>query len=545
LSVAAVPAATIAYQTYNALNESSDAAARAASYASFIRTEAKTDPVYALYLLGSDDALDVFNIEDHFFVMQQAMVALLDTGYPTGFEAASLQDADVAGSPSAQPQADSVPVTFDQKHSSLVIGDAALAPLEFVPVAVEPNVWCVSPDGALLAYASDRLVYVYALGSMTTPSVLYGNSERVTALSIDDAQVHARTESGATVTWERPFLPRMTSRSTTAVENCSMAMGDEGVIVAFVENSHVVISGHGTERSLTLPAGQQPSQRLALSPDGARVAVVTEGDAGMQSVLVMNVADGTVQATASLEHPVIGAAFSNDGSEVALACSDGGGITCVNVADGTVRSSEESGLVGFAVAPYQGGYVLVDAYGTALVYDADLHVASQMMSLEPIAVPPKQLAIAEDQGLAFVANRGGNSSTGCARLNLGDGSQAIFLLPTNDGMVSNTSVAVSADGALVAFGYPDGTVTVWDARKMNQLCRKSMIAEQVSGLMFSQDGTALHAVGGSGTVYELDIREDLASYDASDYEATWQRYRDRGAAIRADLEALGLDVSFH
>ncbi|MDO5118714.1 MAG: toll/interleukin-1 receptor domain-containing protein [Coriobacteriales bacterium] len=542
VGAAAIPVAKGAFDVYQGITDSSDKNAQAAAYASFLRAETKTDPAYALYLLDDEAALGVFDPEEHFIIMQQAMMGLYATNYPSGYWKAGSAEATQASSYVQSQVADDSLVTV-RTDGRVLVHNATTGADESFLVDGKPDAWCTSASGGEVVVAADHLAYVYVIGSLVEPAVLRGNMERIESVGMDGRTIYALTERGNVVTWENPFLPSVTQRPGSAVTNAVVAEGAHGPVAAFIDGQQLVLSADGTEHMVDLAPYGAIQQYFSFSPEADRLAVLVRDDAGANAVCVVEVPSGRVLNSYALDVPVYGLCFAKDGASVVLARSDYGGIACVSLADGTVTYSEESGLIGYNVVPYRDGYVLSDVYGEYVLYNAQMKLASDVLLLMSVNVPARQVAVCDNQGFAFTAHRGGNHMMGCTRVRLADGTYSMITVPTNDGMVSNTSVATSADGSLVALGYPDGSINVWDAQHLDMVYWQRQLAEQVSAVAFSGDGRTLYALGGTGSVYTFDLGSALDFYDSNDYPGTWQRYVEQGEKLRGKLEEMGLGIS--
>jgi WD40 repeat protein len=82
-----------------------------------------------------------------------------------------------------------------------------------------------------------------------------------------------------------------------------------------------------------------------------------------------------------------------------------------------------------------------------------------------------------------------------------------------DGPGSLTRLAFSADGALLAGGGQDGTVTVWDMASGRVLARLERKGTQVSGLSFSPDGRTLAVALLPGAGPEAEAEGGLLLWD--------------------------------
>lgn len=529
-------------------NEESDS--RAAGYIAFVRGEIETNPAYALSLLsdsslvGTQDSPSALDPDRHALLMEEAMLDLLAVNYPEDFDKSGSPDAErIKGLTNQGPA--NVEISTDEGDGRVSITDLERGIQHEVVVSGPLSCWAVDEQGDYVALAADREVYLYDVDGYTDVVSLSGNHEPVDSLRFYDGNVCAITEKGNVITWDNPLMARSTDRMGNAVIEADLEVDADGnPIGVFLDGGRLVVCGREGERAFSLPHPDgTPVGLLALSHDGSKVALAIDDVDDEHWLCVIDVASGELLLDIEMSPRLEGVTFSKDDTSVVGACMDGSGLVEVSVADGTMAQSDPSDFIGYTVVPYRDGYLLSGDLGQAIVYDGNLKPRTETFMLHNILAPAKQLAVSEDQGYAFMASRGGNHSIGCARANLANGELHEFALPTDDGMVSNTSVVTNADGSLVAFGYPDGSVRIWTTDDMDLVYEGRSMGEQVSALAFSTDGRTLHAMGGSGTLYDLEVGPMLEAFDSSDRYATWFRYVDMANAIEERLDSIGMGAN--
>ena len=148
------------------------------------------------------------------------------------------------------------------------------------------------------------------------------------------------------------------------------------------------------------------------------------------------------------------------------------------------------------------------------------------------------LADAEN-GYLFTVNRGGAHTYGCSRFTVAANRVNLFAIPEMEHTDANTAAALSGDGKYVAFGYPNGTVWVYEEKGMYPVFNYSGLGESVSAIRFANGG--LYVLGGAGNVYrvEMPALELTDSEDAirTNWQALISRLTEKKNAYIAGLPA--------
>ena len=171
-------------------------------------------------------------------------------------------------------------------------------------------------------------------------------------------------------------------------------------------------------------------------------------------------------------------------------------------------------------------------------FGSDLRRQTDWTEITLQCLPAKQLAVSDLYGTVFAACRGGNTIAGCRRINLETGEIHRLALEAEEGMPSSNCVAVSMDGEFVAYGFPNGRVTVWSADTLNKLLVQQPAAEPIIALRFEKDG--LNALGKSGTVYRIEFGGLVRKVEAETVTEYWNAYAQKAAAIHRRMYELGL-----
>lgn len=533
---AAVVTAIVGAGVLPQLLDQTDAAYRADAVLGTARDVAEYDPVAAMSILSSPSWLDP---AEDLFSMQRMMVALEGVHFPAAFY--GRDTAEAAGFRALPPGGESPRFTVSPSATSgrLLVHDAERGTTGQVLVACAPADWAIDGDGRFLAVAAANKAYLWDLAAGLAPMELAYNHEDIERIGFAEGQVYALTAKGNVVLWDNPVLARQADRGP--LSDGTLFTGADGrVAAAYIDGTNLILDDGGGETEIPLPADGSLGGQVAVSPDGRSAAVpYTPADSPEDHVLIVDLAGRAVLADHPAGSDISGLAFSADGGAVLAACIDGSGIVRIDLADGGLAFSEPSGAQNTLVARCGDTYLATDAGGWATRYDAGLNQMGDPFRVARVSVPLKQIAIAEEQGYVFTANRGGNQLSGCARTRLSDHAQHIFLPAADDSVVSSTAVALSPDGQFVAFGYPNGQVCVWDASAMNLVWSGHHISESICALALSAEGQ-VHALGASGSLYALDAGP-LAAVPGEDGAAEyWKRYTDEALEIHRKMVDLGL-----
>ena len=497
---------------------------------------AEYDPIAAMSLLSMPELYDPHLV----FVMQQLMVELDSVHLPVSFyPAASHEAAGYRSLPAAKTNS-RFTVDISSTNGKVYILDLKLNTTKQLLLSCRPSDYCFSSDNRYLAVAAANKAAVYDLHGSLFPVALSYNFEDIQQIGFADNQVFVVTVTGNVVIWDNPITPKIHSRN---LNEGSVFSGDNGYACAvYIDGTDLIYNNNNIEKIIPLSVdGKFDLHQITVSHDHRLAAAAySTNDSDVDYILVLDLINERIISDYSAESVIGDLVFSLDDKTIVAACYDGKGIVKIGLMSGEIEFSNPSGFQNFTITTYRDMYLVTDINGWMMKYSAELGQIGDLFRVIPISVPAKQLAVSEKYGVAFTANRGGNTFTGCARTGLSSGRQDLFILPADQTMFSNTSVTVSHDGNYVAFGYPSGQVRVFEVRCMSMLWKNDSIAESVCALSFSGDDKSIHALGASGTLYTLKA-ENLAVVPEEDQlTAYWQGYIDKAVDKHQSMYALGL-----
>ena len=485
------------------------------------------DPVAAINTAESMD--DSYLSVTSYYSLSMNAVRLLDARLPDRVLCAD--DSDYSAF-SAASTVSSSPL-FDLKLSgtsgSLIFTDLSSGVCRTLntPSPVDHFAW--STDGKMLLFSAGSRIYLCSPGKRLAPIQLSENFEPVRELKFVESDgltyAAALTEHDTLLMWESPFPEKLSSRRDI---NYGIFLDDDTVV--YTDGSDIIIREADTETVFTpYPDRTIKSPSWSVSDDGKKIAVLAEGDSDTL-ISVISLTDGSVCTEVQPAVTATALAFSDDGRSL-YASAFGCGIMCIDTASGEVACGTEE-MYFQNIARYGKRWVLIDYNGAAVIFDSQLQKILDAGSINQVFMPAFSLAVNADAGYLYTANRGGASTFGCSRFNLNTGEINLFIVPRLSKIDSNTAVGLSDDGAFVAFGYPDGTVRVYEQEHMYLVYERRCAAESVSALKFSADNTTIRVLGESGNIYSAELPlYELMTGDAS-AAANWAAMKEQLTDLR-------------
>ena len=389
----------------------------------------------------------------------------------------------------------------------LTVKGANGQPVDLYSVAISPGV-----DGErIVAAGSDHAMHVWNLSTGVTSSYRFADDSEViaVALSVDRRTVAAGTDSGAIWLLDlndakaKPVplkAPGERFAHAGVVQELAFSPTDPDWLLSVSDDGR--LRGWNLRgRCLASQTDAQASMLygLALRPDSYLVATAgTDGVVRLFSMRKRDCGKGIKPDDAAMHVEVIPegelyghidsvyvVAFSSDGSSLVSASGDGsirfwegsaGGASIGELKDGDGTTSDgtqpSAAVTALAISSDSGRFAAGDAEGGIRVWQAPPAEDAQAL---PMSAPPWQAyRDAKVSALIFLpgAKAGGLISADGAghidRWNL-DGTpapdvHAFAAVPAHEGLGSRSLVAMvrSPDATLLAAGWRDGTVAIWE-----------------------------------------------------------------------------------
>lgn len=498
-----------------------DYTAKANAAIDLIRDISEYDPIASISLLSNDPSAQYLDVQASFRFIQPLMCELLDKKYPCDFFPAGSDDALAV----QQLETADVPVAYNAETGAFTLDCGGRSVTLMLDCA--PTTYCYARERNELLVAADNLILVYDMdGAMQAIPLVY-NFETLSKVLYKDDRIFGITDSGNVVCWDDPIQRKAFSYSLS--EGTLLKNGS----AAYLLGGDLVIQTDKREEAIHLPYNDISA--FAFSTDEKYAAVASQDHDSGNRMLVIDLESKSIIADHEIPCTIWSIAFAKEDGYLFAAGYDA--VLRYQWHTGTVAASNAAGGF-YSVIAYRDHVVVSTVDGLVAEFDADLRQITNWAEIVPGLVPPKQLAVSDSNGAVFAANRGGNTIGGCRRVKLSNGSIYRIALEAESGLLSNTSVSVSDDGEFVAFGYPNGKVTVWSVDTLNLLYSNWTVAEQIIAVRFGDD--CLYGFGKSGTVYRFDFQGLVQMIDANTVYSYWNDYLKAAAKIHQRMYELKL-----
>lgn len=355
-----------------------------------------------------------------------------------------------------------------------------------------------SPDGATLASGGfDNTVRLWDVSARREIATLTGHSHSVfsVAFSPDRGTLASASYDRTVRLWDVAGRSEIaTLEGHRRIVN-SVEFSPDGTILASG-------SGDGTVRLWNVSAGNEISTTLVgrglgvssvtFSPDGTVMAFGSKDG----TVSLWDVAAGDEIATVEGHgwNSSTSVAFSPDGAKVVSSGSMGGEILVRDIETrSTVRLSRHRTITSSAFSSDGANLVTGTRDGTILWWDVSV----------PAVVAATEGHRSEVSSLVISPGGTAMASLSGDAVKLWDVSARSEIASLE--VLNATTMSISPDGATLAFGKWDGTVTLWDVSTREQFGVLEGHTDAVWSLSFSSDGATLASGSWDGTVRLWDV----------------------------------------
>ena len=402
-----------------------------------------------------------------------------------------------------------------------------------------PSSFAWNRAGDMLIVSTANHVYIYYARSRGTVTKLWGNAEQIAAVAWSEDGDHdfdliaARTEQNNLIIWINP-IQRMTH--SHIIRNGIIAYIDETAIPVYVVDSDIIMQVDSEERRI--PTGLEELTGVHLDYCAMNNYLALSNGS---TVMIVDLLQEEIIYTHDFETSIIDVAFSRDGNLLAVASLSLDGIITLNLETGEVMHSGPIPHQLSAISPYREGWITsVIRAGAVLVFDQNLQPDEEFIRHLVSEEFVRKIVVSEEYGYLFSSSNGGNSARHGTRLHI-DTREVYFMhLSVNANTLSNSAVALSQNEDFVAFGSPDGQITIWDTVSMFMIWTSSAINEVVIDISFSTDNEILYVLGRSGTMYELETGGLYTVRTERERDAFMERLLAQAMAIIGYQYELGL-----
>ena len=386
--------------------------------------------------------------------------------------------------------------------STLVITDEVTGETRRVLTAgSRPSTIAWSPDGSWLAVGTGSDVELLDVRHGNSSQILRGSTGRVTGLSVTGSMVNALTDAPAVVSWPTPFASSLLSGAGWVMDAESVPGGDE---VAVLDRSGILVLIDAKDRlekkriDTGLTGDDSLAVTMAINPAGTEVAVIGRSRSRPgASLLLIDLATGQVANHLVDACNPIDLAYREGDAEIIFACGDAG-VGVFDVSGHRQTVVQQAARVSSVAT---GGGIIAAGSDTGGIHilDQSLNEIGRGFAECPQEVRPVRFA--PDGRYVFHGGTSVGSMTCAIRGSFGSGAMSWdhFIFSGQQAHESR-ALAVSPNGALVAFGFADGTVRIYGVELMQPVAVVRPFSGEVRGLAFGGSGDTLTIATRDGDV---------------------------------------------
>ena len=384
---------------------------------------------------------------------------------------------------------------------TLRLWDAAQPARALSPAGKKINVLAASPNGALIATATDEAVQLWTAADGKVARPLAGHKGAVTAIAwkTDSAQLVTAGADGTVRVWNAADGKQVSSFEghKTPVVAVSFTTDGAGVVSATADKLAQITAAADAKPLHTLTGHTQPITALAAVPGGA---LVLSGSTDA-TVRTWTATDGKPGASIAAGGPVVSLAVSGDGKLVAVGLADKS-VKVFQVADGKLIATHAGHAQPAASLAWNAKNTRVasaSADGLVRVWDAATGVLLETITRGAAATPTSVSFVAPDERLLAIGWSDGQSGLERLRLNwvisAATGAAPIAFVPATAPTIALTSVAFTPDGASLVTGGADKKVQLWNTADGKLVRAYAGATDIITSVAVSADGMKVAAGG--------------------------------------------------
>ena len=497
----------------------------------------KVDPLTAAKMAKDFSTADLSMTA--FFTLDMAAVELADTNLPERVMTGSAEGEEKKRMLEQKGIEESKLYTAEivPETGSLLIKDRNTQKKWTISAPENVSSFAWNEEGTKLVYSAGNKAFVYDPSGIGNPIQLSECFQQIREVKFvkeeSGEKVVAETERDSVLIWDDPIPEKEIGRSGIRY---GIFTDDSTPTAVFIQGEELVINKGQKETIYTpFPDWKITDNYFAVSGDGGRAALILNKN-DEYAVGVVDLTDGTVLCEVTTPVKATSLCYGTD--NMIYASAYGCGIMRIDPDAKEVTAGKEQ-LYYSNIIQWKEILILTDYSGICTLYDRYLTRIDDYGNLHKVFLPYAALAVAEDRGYLYSVNRGAGDGFGCSRFNLETGAVNLFAIKSMDKVDANTAVAVSADEAYVAFGYPNGVVRVYETEHMYLAYEKTFAGESLSAVSFSPDGTMIRALGESGNIYSAEFHHYQENVSLDVMKSNWgQIQEDLGEKMDAYYDAI-------
>lgn len=506
----------------------------ASSELAFLHKRIDEDPIASIKIFSNDVEEGNLEPEKHLFAMRKEILEILDIQYPEYFyDKSDPSTAKILDETYHQNDTSRFSVIYSNDTGYITLLDQIEGIEQSIQIRSIPRDHSFIDTRGEILVACENEILVFDLTNIFEPIRLRYNFESINEIRYDNEFIYGISEKGNIIVWKNPILPK--NCDLKKVSEAKIYFHNGNLTVLLISEGKLYITTGGDTKEISLNIGE--INGIDVSPDGDFIAISSVKDGRGSLSLLSSDLQNLTWSRENIE-VFSDVAVSSNGRKIYV--SSGTKVFSFDIDSGDYIEKNDDGVLYYTLASYNEGVIASTSRGYAIYMDENLQHSGKWIALSSVPIPIKQIALSKLNGTVFTATKGGGHAMNCNRVNLDSGLINRLAVRYDGYMESNTSVATSLDGAYVAFGFPNGAISVWDSVGLNEIFSNRSIAENVISLRFKDDNTGIYLVGESGSFYEIDFHGFVEEYNSEMSVSNWMKYQEKAEGIHRKMYDLGL-----